>query len=118
MTALLIAVSGDYEPYDDAHVPPVGGGDKTITGTLQTWVTIEDLPVILEGQPFPTNCPICAADCYAGATGPVSDLVAIEDDAGTLTPITRETDLGDDGAHAENGIVVVGQDFVFEVMAE
>jgi hypothetical protein len=65
----LIAVDGDAEPYSDAHVPPTGGGDKTIPGTLQTFVRIAGKPVILQGQEFPTDCPICDATCTAGTTG-------------------------------------------------
>ena len=107
----LVAVEGDTDTASNAHSEPSeGGGAKTITPVdQQTFVSINDKPVVTKGEDFTlTGCSRCSATCYAGQ---LSDCSA----AWTINgiPVCREGDVSEDGAHSFSGIVVSNQNFVF-----
>lgn len=52
MSSSLVAISGATCTQDDAHVPPQGGGTYTITSTLQDFVFVNDIAVIVNSQTY------------------------------------------------------------------
>ena len=107
----LVAVEGDVDNASNAHSDPSeGGGSKTITPVdRQTFVSINDKPVVTKGEDFIlTGCGQCSATCYAGQLSECSTVWNINE-----IPVCRDGDISQDGAHTFSGIVVSNQNFVF-----
>jgi len=93
MTLKLIATSGDTEIQQDAHIPPTGGGEYSITSTLNDFVFVNGNLVILDGQTFAAHG---TATCRAS-----SALLYVNGRA-----VVRNGDKIDH--HHDNGGVIVG----------
>lgn len=99
MVSKLVATSGDTETQQDAHVPPTGGGTYSIPSTLQDFVYINNIAVIVNSQEFAAH--------GTATTVPSTTLTYINGMA-----LVRDGDTVDHH-HSNSGVDVGNQNFVF-----
>ena len=109
MTPKLVAVEGDTHTQDCRHhcalCPCTGDGDFVIPSTLQDFVFINDKLVILDGQPYSTQCDSehsCDCHCVASSTTLFINGLAV----------VRSGDFVD-SPHKTYGVNTIQQSFIY-----